>query len=144
MQMGLEDVIPDEIRNKSSSGSTRRKSRKPSPEDDPDVKVIGKEPFRKAFPIEKWEKVKSVIRYEMGLNVNEVLNNLTAERRYEVLHEAATWENDNLSEKQKELRSPNRCIVCGKTGEGDEMVEIADSTVHIHHTVAQLSKALED
>lgn len=139
--MALEDVLPDDNDTSSSSSSTRRRRRTP-PEDDDDRVVIGSEPNRKVFSQEKWEEVQKVIRDEMEYSVNEV-KHLPAQRRYEVLHEAATWNSDMLTDEQEELKSTKRCIICNKHC-SDSCVEIAGHRVHIHHTAGQINKELKE
>jgi len=136
--MGLDDLLPDGV-NKSSGSSSNQSSSTPEKK----YKVIGSDPYRKKFTLEKWEEVKDVIRHEMGLNVNEVLNNVSAEKRFDILHEAATFSNGELDRDDMENWSTARCIVCGKAA--DEVgVEIAGETVCFHHTIAQLEQSLQE
>jgi len=136
--MGLEDVIPDDV-DTSSSSSSKREDTSP----DKKYKVIGSDPYKKKFTLEKWQEVKDVIRHEMGLNINEVLNNVSAEKRFDILHEAATYSTGELDREEMQNWSTERCIVCDRAA--DEVgVEIAGHTVCFHHTIAQLEEAIED
>lgn len=140
--MGLDDLIPDDVDSQSSGSSSSRTQT----QQERDV-VIGKEPYKKEFDEDKWKEVKSVLTNEMGYNVNWVLNNLPAEERYEVLHEAVMMVNENLEPEEAEHRSTDRCIVCGNATDQVE-AEIPwlpeGESVCFHHTVAQLEKELKE
>lgn len=135
--MALDDLVPDDAGGSSSSSS----SSKVSPEDNPNLKVIGKGEYRKVFDEETWEDVKLVLIQEMGLTPSEVVNNYPAEERYEVLHEAVSVANQEVS--VEELgHEPERCEICGNAL-GDQAVTVSEHTVCVHHTVGQLA-ALEN
>lgn len=142
--MGLDDI--EGVSKGSSSGSSKKKS----PEDDDSKIVIGGDPYKKVFDKEYWEnEVKPVIREEFGMNVNLVLNK-PAERRYEIIHEAATWSPDNKSDEQEELESDRRCKVCGIAADNTSVVldakdsngEIQRVRSCVHHPVAKVAKEL--
>lgn len=135
--MGLEDLVPEDQRGSSSSSSSSRSKKKQE-----DVVSFGGGQYEKTFTEERWQEVKSTLVNEMGLVPNEVVNNFSAQERFETLHEAAL-----LSKKETSLeelgRSPTRCIVCGsaisKSG-----TEVEGKPVHIHHTVGQVRSALDE
>lgn len=134
--MGLDDVIDNDDSSPSSSSRTRDNS------SSEDLITIGSPPNEKKFSEEKWEEVKKVIQEEMQYSVNEV-KHLPSGERYEVLHEAATWDEEELTKKQEELRSVTNCIVCGincsKSG-----VELEGHMVCVSHPAAKVAKALEN
>lgn len=135
--MGLEDLVPEDKRGSSRSSSSSRRSKK-----EEDTVVFGGGQYRKEFSKERWAEVKSTLVNEMGLVPNEVVNNYSAEERFEVLHEAAL-----LSRKETSLeelgRSVTRCIVCGNAI-GESGTELEGKPVHIHHTVGQVRSSLNE
>lgn len=137
--MGLDDV-KGVSKGGSSRSSSNRRSKK-SDEKDEIVQTVTHAGKKKEFTKERWEKVKKVIRQEMDYSVNEVLNNLSAKERYETVHEAATWNPNDLTDKQKELKTEDRCYVCGKAN-SQATVEIDGKPVHVHHTVGQLASEI--
>lgn len=140
--MGLDD-----IQGVGKSGSSRSSPNRQSSQDDEEevVQTVSHGSRKKKFTEEAWDKVKTVIRDEFEYTVEEVLNNLSSSKRYEVVHEAATWNPDDLTEEQENLKTERRCVVCGKaTSHSEVTTEIDGQRVHTHHTVAQLDKALRD
>lgn len=141
--MGLEDVTDQVKENYSQSSPSRGKSSsRPSKEDleQENHKVIGSPPHQKVFSEDKWEDVKKVLRDEMGKNVNRVLN-MPAEKRHELLHEAALYSDGDIEE--TEHQPEQRCPVCGKAA-GDAAVEIGGVRIHVHHTAGQIESAIKE
>lgn len=143
--MGLDDI---EGVTKGGSSSSSGSSKKKSPEEDDDKIVIGSDPHKKIFDRERWEEeIKPVLMHEFGMQPNVVLNK-PAQRRYEILHEAATWSPRNKSEKQKKLESDKRCDICGVAADNASVVFIGKvpggekMTVRscIHHPAAKVAK----
>lgn len=137
--MGLDDV--DGVSKGGSSRSSSNQRSKKSEQKDEIVQTVTHAGKRKEFTEERWEKVKKVIRQEMDYSVNEVLNNLPANKRYEVIHQAATWNPSDLNDTQQELKTEDRCYVCKKAND-QATVEIDGKPVHVHHTVGQLASEL--
>lgn len=132
--MGLEDLVPEDKRGSgsSSSGRSRRKKK--------DTVAFGSGQFRKEFEEERWEEVKGTLINEMGLVPNEVVNNYSAQERFEVLHEAALLSKSETT--LEELgRQPTRCEYCG-SAVGQSGVEIDGEMFCIHHTAGQIANAL--
>lgn len=134
--MGLDDVIDTDDSSSSSSSRTRSDS------SSEDLITIGSPPNEKKFKEEKWEEVKKIIRNKMEYSVNEV-KHLPSGKRYEVLHEAATWDEEELTEKQEELKSDTNCIVCGRDC-SKSGVELEGEMVCVNHPAAKVAKHLEN
>lgn len=140
--MGLDDIDGVSEGGSSRSSPNRQSSQEPEEEI---VQTFSHAGRTKKLNEEQWEKAKKVIRLEMDYTVEEVVNNLPSGERYELIHEALTWNSDDLTDKQEELKDEKRCIVCGKSATPSEtVIEVEDYLVHFHHTVAQLGKALRD
>lgn len=138
--MGLEDIVDEKAPDDSSSSRSRTRSRDLSGSDEY-YKVVGKPPLQKVFQEkEDWEETAQVIRDEMGMMPNEVLN-MPAEKRFELLHEARLWSDGELQ--QLENETEDRCAICGSACTGS-CVEVAGVNVHVHHTVGQLDSMLEE
>lgn len=130
--MGLDELLPEnESVGSSSSSSSQRSSSKKSGEDEEHVS-FGKEPYRKTYKKEKWERMKRVISRDFGLNVNEVINNYPAQERHKVLHEAAIEEASDSDTPKSELWVEERCPICDKAID-DDAVELGDVTICHHH-----------
>lgn len=141
--MGLDDLVPDDVddsgsESSGSSGSSKSDDFVP-PEEDPDMEVIGGGRYQKIFHKDKLEKVKDKLD-ELGHNPAEVLSGYTAEKRHETLHEAAlAVERDEAPDGT----AKERCDYCGKPCEGS-CRNIEGLTIHINHTVGQVTTLLED
>lgn len=132
--MGLDDLIPE---GKEDTGSRRRGGRKKKK----DTVSFGSGRLKKEFTKERWEEVKHTLTNEMGLVPNEVVNNYSAQERFETLHEAAMLSQKEIT--QDDLReTPTKCRICGNAV-GESGVKIAGMTVCIHHTVGQVQAELE-
>lgn len=141
--MGLDDI--EGVSEGGSSRSSSNRSTSSKQKEVEYVKTFSHAGKHKRLTEDQWQDAKKVIRSEMEYTVEEVLNNLPSGERYEVIHEALTWGEGDLTEKQEELRTEERCIVCGKaTTLKEETVVVEGYRVHFHHTVAQLGKALEE
>lgn len=135
--MGLKDLVPEDKRD------TRSRSAKKSLSERDDVVVFGSGEFQKSFGKDRWEDIREVMINEMGLVPNQVVNNYPAEERFEVLHEAAMLEAQEITLEELE-REPNPCAICG-TELGDEAgLDIMGVEVCYHHTVGQLSVVLDE
>lgn len=137
--MGLDDLVPDDKKTSSSSTSRSRKRKK---QDDDEV-VIGGEPYKKVFEKEKWEKVKKFISNEMGLVPNEVVNNYSAEERYEIVHEAALAVDKEIEPEDANNYSQRRCKVCD-AGLGEMGVKLGEYWFCSNHPAAKLKPFLGD
>lgn len=138
--MGLDDIVDDHGGDASSSrsGSSSRNQK----DDEDDLVKIGKPPYQKVFSEEKFEEVKKVLMHEMGYQPNVVLNS-PAEKRYDILHEAATWSSDDFDSDDSSHRSSTRCIVCGIACD-DTHVELEGEIVCTHHPAAKVRRFLDE
>lgn len=139
--MGIDDLIPEDTKSSTSRSSSSNTGTN-DPSEDQELKSIGSEPYDKHFTEGKWEEVKRVIRTEFGMNVNEVLNNKTAEERYDILHEAVTF-NPDIDEDVEYVQN-ERCPVCDSAVMKESTVEFQSEQICVHHTIAQVDKALND
>lgn len=144
--MGLDDLLPENAESKSSPGRTNRSSSSTGNNDQEQQqfhKVVGNPPNQKKFTEEQWEKVKRVVDREMGLNIQEVVNNTPAEKRYDILHEAILFDEGEVEAEEMDNYSDERCVICGNAT-GAHGAVISGESVHVHHTVGQLAKELDD
>jgi hypothetical protein len=124
----------------STSGVPQKQTEK---EDKTDVvETFGKEPYRKEFTEEKWEKVKRVIRDEFGMTVGEVVNSPNQER-YELLHEAVLFNESDTDSGDSEHSSNKRCSYCDKACDSTSVI-IEERRFCVHHTAAQIETVLND
>lgn len=134
--MGLNDLTPDD--NGTSSSSTSKTSS--SSDRHEDKVVIGKGEYKKVFSEERWERVQKVIRDEMGMNPNEVVNNLPAKEMYSIVHEAATMADGEKQPEDSEYVA-ERCAICGKAADEGAVV-VEGLLVHTSHTAGQIESEL--
>lgn len=137
--MGLDDLIPDDV-DESTSRVPRDKEKTEAKDDI--VESFGKEPYRKEFTEEQWEKVKRVITTEFGMTVGEVVNSPNQER-YELLHEAIMFSESDKDSGESENSSTTRCYYCGNACD-DTNVVIEGEKFCVHHTAAQVAATLND
>lgn len=134
--MGLDDIIPDD-----SNSSSRSSPSSTSGSDGPEiVREIGGGEYQKRFTEEQWEKVKRVIRSKMDYSVDAVLN-MRSEERYEVLHEAVTYNPDVEEGVSEEHKTTLDCYHCGNDCSGG-YVELEGERFCMQHPAAQVAKAL--
>lgn len=137
--MGLDDLVPDDKQTSSSSGGRSRKRNKQK-----DDKVeIGSEPSKKVFTKEKWKKVKTFIKDEMGLSPNEVVNNYKSKERYEILHEAALAVDNEKDPEELNNYSKRRCKLC-ENALGERGVKLSGYWFCSSHPAAKLEPILGD
>lgn len=131
--MGLEDAIPGDT-NASSSSSKQRSSSSEK------TYKFGSGQYSKEFKEEKWERIKAILKNELGVPPQEVVNNWSAEERFEILHEAALIDEqeDNPDTSTESLDS---CEVCGSSNAS--LVEIEGYFFCPQHPAAKVSKELE-
>lgn len=141
--MGLDDLIPEHDRDTSGSSSQGSNSDKPSdPYQNDDLISIGSPPNDKHFNEEQWEKVKRVVREEFGMTVGEV-KTMPSKERYETLHKAVTFNEDQNGDDESKLMSNKRCPVCGRAAD-NVGVEISGELFCVEHTAGQVANALEE
>lgn len=136
--MGLEDIVEEAGGQTSSSSSSKKKEKRTHGVDNPDdyAVVVGKPPKQKAFTEEQWDKVSKVLKDKMDLVPNKVLN-MPPDKRYEILHEAALWSDEDKSSTRKK-----KCFICGRSC-GQSGVEIAGETVCSTHPAAMIAHELD-
>lgn len=130
--MGLDDLLPEEESVDRSSGSSSGGGSSQKTKDDENLISFGKEPHRKTFTKERWERIRRIISRDFGLNVNKVLNNYPAQERHKVLHEAALEESSTTDTPTSELWKEERCPICDKALD-DNVVELGNVTICRHH-----------
>lgn len=130
--MGLDDLVPDGKEDTSSRGRRRKK---------PDTVSFGSGNLKKEFTEERWEEVKSTLVNDMGLNPNEVVNNYSAQERFDTLHEAALLSQQEITEEELQ-EQPDKCYICGKPNAG--LIEVKGLEMCANHTVGQLQEALNE
>lgn len=140
--MGLKDI--DGVGEGSSRGSPsnrRSGSSSDNKEDGEERVVFHSDKGTKEFPPERWDEVKEVIRKEMDYTVSQV-HNMNAEKRHDVLHEAATWsELDDPTE--SEHYASKRCDECGNSVASGYVV-IEGRKFCFDHTAGQLAVYFRD
>lgn len=138
--MGLDDVIDDQVPEEKRSGSRSGGS---SSKEKQKV-IIGSPPNQKEFTKDRWEEVKKAIVEELGYTTQEVLEEMPANKRYEVIHEAALISSKEMSSADADTRPTTRdCDICGNMLRDEMEVDISGLKVHAHHTAAQVEKELD-
>lgn len=135
--MGLDDVLPDEADKKGA------KQQKDDEEEDAYKTITGPRGKEKKFSKERWKEIRKVINEEFEDSYLEVMNNYSAKKRLEVVHQAAL-----VSDEQKSLGSTGRetkqrCAVCGNDC-SDVSCVIEGQHVCPHHPAQQVSNELND
>lgn len=138
--MGLDDLLPEGADKSSSSSSSGRKTASQSSEDEGrDIhKEFGSGNLKKSFTEEQWEKVKRVVEEEFGLNINVVCNGYSAEKRYQVLHEAVMFDDGD----EADLPEVIECPIC-EADLDTSGVEIEGEQFCVHHTAGQIRSYLD-
>lgn len=135
--MGLEDALPDDVERSSSSNRSGSSSSSSSSQ----KKVsIGSGRYQKTFTEEKWEGVKATIKEEFDEEPNEVVHNWSAQKRYEMLHEAAIIHEEKQYEpRETTIRS---CVCCNSSTAN--LVRIGGKWFCPQHPAAKIAKELDE
>lgn len=142
--MGLEDALPDDVEPSSSSSSSSTTSSGTSGSvDDDKIVVHGDSSKKRIFDEDKWERVKKLVEEEYDESLNEVLNNWSAEDRYEFIGEVAKHDTRNRHGLDQEPGEKITCEYCGKE------VTVVAVELHGHvycrnHTVGEIHLELDE
>lgn len=134
--MGLEDALPEDVEPASSSTSSNTSS-------DEDKVVIQGESSKRVFDEDKWERIEDLIREEYEENLNQVLNNWSADERYEFIGKVARHDTRNSHELDQDPGEEIHCDHCGKRVTV-VAVELHGYVYCRNHTVGEIHMELDD
>jgi hypothetical protein len=138
--MGLRELIPEHDRDTTG--------KKPVSEENdihtsPTTYIeIGSGEYKKKFPEEKFERVKDIVKNDFGMSMTKVLSNMSSQKRYEILHDAAKKAAPDKMY-TSEYDKDEECLACGRVV-GDHTVKIAGEHFCTHHPAAMVNKELRE
>lgn len=133
---GLDDLLPDDA-DTSGRSSSRSKS---TSSDTEYAKEFSSKKGTKKFTEEKWEKMRDEINRKFKYTANEV-ESLPAEKRHDVLHEAAKSVEADKAPDELEYGTDVTCAVCEADCSYD-YIELHGEEFCYHHPLIQVANEL--